>query len=345
MSLTTKIIEDREVWQDFLKKSEFDYFLQSWQWGEFQSLGLGKKIFRLGFYDQDLLVGVCLAITEKTRFGEFIYIPRGPIFDWKDLNLVGRIISSLASFFNNQNYFQLRIEPLILADNLKVLGKFANTGFVSAVKAIQVELAWVLELQNFTEEELLRNMRKNTRYYIKKGQKSGLKVDFSTSDTSLNEFLSLLEKTSARKKFLVASKDYLRKEFEFLKNGILQVATAKFEGKTVAAALIAFYGKEASYLYAATAEDLLKLEPSYYLQWECIRYAKSLGLSQYNFWGVVSEQNYHKNHPGYGYSNFKRGFGGGLRTYLKPQDLVYKKIPYQLFRLQEWYRQKRDKVI
>ncbi len=345
MSLTIKTIEDREVWQGFLKKSEFDYFLQSWQWGEFQSLGLGKKIFRLGFYDRGLLVGVCLAITEKTRFGEFIYIPRGPVFDWENLNLVDQIIFCLVNFFRNQHYFQLRIEPLILADNLKIAEKFTNARFVKAIKSIQVERAWILELQNSTEEELLKNMRKNTRYYIKRGQKSGLTVDFSTSIESLHEFLDLLEQTSARKKFLVASRDYLEKEFVFLKNNILQVATAKFAGKAVAAALIAFYGKEASYLHAATAEDTLKLEPSYYLQWECIRYAKSLGLSQYNFWGVVSEQNYHKNHPGYGYSNFKRGFGGELKTYLKPQDFVYKKIPYYLFKLQEWYRQKRDKVI
>lgn len=344
MVLQLRKITQPEQWTHFLQQHPYNYFLQTWQWGDFQHQGLGKPIYRLGFYDNDKLVGLALAIVETTRFGQFVYVPRGPVLDWNNLQLVQQALSSLINFFTQQNYFQLRLEPLVLVEQVEVVKQFAKLGFRTAVKAIQVERAWVLNL-NQSEADLLKNMRKNTRYYVKRGQKLGLTVEFSTSDEDFFQFVNLLQQTSKRKGFIGIDTNYLQREFSFLKSSVLQLALAKWQGQVVAGALVAYYGQEASYLHAAMADDQNKLEPSYYLQWECIRRAKFLGLSRYNFWGVVSDQNYHPGHPGYGYSNFKKGFGGSLEVYLKPQDYVYNWLPYWLFRIQEWYRQRRDQVV
>lgn len=344
MVLESRSITQPEQWTQFLQQHPYNYFLQTWQWSEFQNQSLGKPVYRLGFYDNEKLVGLALAIVETTRFGQFVYIPRGPVIDWSNSQLVPQALSALINFFARKNYFQLRLEPLVLLAQSEVVKQLTEFGFRTAIKAIQVELAWVLDL-NQTEADLLKNMRKNTRYYIKRGQKLGLTVEFSTSEEDFSWFVSLLQQASRRKGFLVAEANYLQQEFSFLKGEVLQLALAKWQGQPVAGALLAYYGQEASYLHAAMIDDQEKLEPSYYLQWECIRKAKSLGLAKYNFWGVVSDQNYHPGHPGYGYSNFKKGFGGRLEVYLKPQDYVYSWLPYWLFRAQEWYRQKRDQVV
>ncbi len=344
MALQLRNIDQPGHWTRFLQQHPYNYFLQTWQWGEFQNQALGKPVYRLGFYDHEELVGLALAIVETTRFGQFVYIPRGPVIDWNNSLLVEQALSLLINFFARRNYFQLRLEPLVLWQQSEVVTQLAKLKFRTAVKAIQVERAWVLDLEP-SEADLLKNMRKNTRYYIKRGQKLGLTVDFSTSEEDFSWFVNWLQQTAKRKGFLGIEANYLQQEFAFLKDEILQLALAKWQGQVVAGALIAFYGQEASYLHAAMADDQNKLEPSYYLQWECIRRAKSLGLSRYNFWGIVSEQNYHPHHPGYGYSNFKKGFGGRLEVYLKPQDYVYNWLSYWLFRVQEWYRQRRDQVV
>lgn len=346
MPLQIQEIDDQNIWNQFLQAHPHNYFLQTWAWGDFQNQGLGKQVFRLGLFENGQLQAVCLAIEEISRFGKFVYCPRGPVLDWQNSDLRNQSIQALKDYFTNKNYLHLRLEPEVLNTETKVIDDFTKHVFQPAVKAIQVERAWVLNLENKTEEELLKEMRKNTRYYIKKGQKSGLKIEFSTSQTQIAEFTEMLAKMSQRKGFLLFDKQYLHKQFEYLApHGILKLVSAKFEGQTVAMALIAYYGHEASYLHAASIEDTLKLEPSYYLQWESIKEAKRLGLQQYNFWGVVTDDKYYSGHPGYGYSNFKKGFGGEVKTYMRTRDFVYSSLKYQLFKLQEWYRAKKNKGV
>jgi peptidoglycan pentaglycine glycine transferase (the first glycine) len=346
MPLEIKIIDSEQVWSNFLQNHPQSTFLQSWTWGEFQSHGLGKRIFRLGIYENDQLLGVCLGLEEIARFGRFIYCPRGPVIDWSNPENTKHVLQSLTQHFQKQNYFHLRLDPALLEQDAEQTKVFSELKFKPAIKAIQVERAWVLDIAGKNEEGLLKGMRKNTRYYVKKGQKNGLAVRFSNSQEDLEKFIVMLKDMSKRKGFLVFEENYLRQEFKYLAPAkIVKLVIAEFEEKPVAMALVGYYGREASYLHAASAPDERKLEPSYYLQWQSLKHAQELGLERYNFWGVVSDDKYHPSHPGYGYSNFKRGFGGNVEVYQRTQDFVYSPIPYQLFRWQEWYRAKRAKGV
>lgn len=160
MVLELRSITQPEQWTQFLQQHPYNYFLQTWQWSEFQNQGLGKPVYRLGFYDNEKLVGLALAIVETTRFGQFVYIPRGPVIDWSNSQLVSQALSALINFFARKNYFQLRLEPLVLLAQSEVVKQLTEFGFRTAIKAIQVELAWVLDL-NQTEADLLKNMRQN----------------------------------------------------------------------------------------------------------------------------------------------------------------------------------------
>ncbi len=343
INLQIREISDPQTWSTLLENHPYNYFLQSWAWGKFQKEGLGKKVFRLGFFQNDTLVGVCLAIEEISRFGGFVYAPRGPVINWADKSLRQQVLSELARYFLNQNYLHLRLDPPVLLEQKETIEDFQSAKFRQAVKSVQVERCWVLDLVGANEEELIKNMRKNTRYYIKKGEKAGLKVTFSDNLADIFDFTKMLEQMSTRKGFNSISSEYLHKQFQFLApSGIQKLVKVDFEGKTLGMSLMSYYGEEASYLHAATTEDIQKLEPSYYLQWESIRYAKQLGLKRYNFWGVLSEKDYQKGHPRYGYSNFKRGFGGRMEEYMRTQDYVYKPLFYQLFRAQEWYRKQKE---
>lgn len=339
-----KAISQRKGWDNFLKGSEFDYFLQTWDWADFQEKGLGKKVWRLGFYEGNNLVGVSLCIEELSKFGRFVYCPRGPILDWDDVSLRSSIVSELTNFFRTTKHVFLRIDPAIKDNKGPVSHELLRYGFQDAVTFIQVERAWMLDVKDKSDEDLLAGMRKNSRYYLRKAEKSGVKVRISTEAGDLKIFTEMIGRMAERKGFASFPSGYFEKQFNYLcKKQILKVLIAEHKKVPVASALIAFYGNEGSYLHAASEPEYGKLQASYLLQWKAIRYARSLGLDRYNFWGVVEDKNYHPGHPDFGYSNFKKGFGGYLEVYMRTKDYPFLPVRYNLVRIWEKLRRMRYK--
>ena len=90
-------IENQEVWDSSLSQTAGASFLQSFEFGQFQEK-LGNKVFRLGLKKDGKISSFCQIIKLKTRFGEFFYVPSGPIIDnWgEDLSPLVNSIKSIA---------------------------------------------------------------------------------------------------------------------------------------------------------------------------------------------------------------------------------------------------------
>ena len=327
----------REVWENFLEKSPNRYFLQSWQWGEFEKEGLNKKTWRLGFFKEKKLIGVCLCTEECGRFGKFVYCPRGPILNWEEKEEREEVLKKLTDFFKNKNYIFLRIDPAIKKENA-----FEMKGFKDAVNFVQVQRSWMLDIQGKTEQELMLDMRKNARYSLKKAMKSGVEIEISKNSEDFEKFLDMLEVLSKEKGFASVSREYLKTQFEMM-GDIMKFFCAKKDGKVLAGGWFAFYGNESAYLHGASSKEVGDTQAPYLIQWKAIMHAKELGMERHNFWGVVEDKNYHPKYPGFGYSNFKKGFGGYLEEYIRTKDFPYNMVKYQLIRLNDWYRKVRYK--
>ncbi len=102
IKISLKLVEDRALWDEFLTHSSRSYFLQTWDWGDFYEFGLNRMIWRIGVYDGEKLIGVCLAVEEKSRFGSFVYCPRGPIISWGDSRIRCRVIDMLEDMFKGE---------------------------------------------------------------------------------------------------------------------------------------------------------------------------------------------------------------------------------------------------
>ncbi len=328
-------IFEKEVWENFFKKSKNKYFLQSWEWGKFESEGLGKKIWRLGFFRDKKLMAICLATEESGRFGKFVYCPRGPIVNWDCEESKFLILEKLTSFFKNKGYVFLRLDPAIKKEN-----DFFPNDFRDAINFVQVERAWMLDIEGKSEEELMLGMRKNTRYSLKKAMKSGVKVEISKNIEDFEKFLDMLENLAQDKSFASVPRSYLKAQFEIM-GDIMKFFCAKRNGEVIAGGWFAFYGGESAYLHGASSKDVGDTQAPYLVQWEAIKYGKEIGMKRHNFWGVVEDKNYHPGYPGFGYSNFKKGFGGYLEEYVRTKDFVYNMVKYQLIKLNDWYRKVR----
>lgn len=322
--ITIKNIEGQTVWEDFLAVHPEANFLQSWHWGEFHK-ALGNTIHRAGFYSGNNLAGIMLSVVENAKRGRYLTVPAGPIMDWHDEVLVSAFISEIKKQAKDDNCVFVRVRPQLESNNFSI-ALFKKQGFVSAPIHLHAELTSQLDLSP-TEDQLLANMRKATRYEIKKGINQNIKITSSQDPEAIKNFYDLQILTSERQKFVPFSYKFFYEQFKvFAKAGKALLYSAEVDGKLLAQGLIIFYGKEAAYHYGASTDEGRKYPGAYLIQWEAIKEAKRRDMARYNFWGVTREDQ--KDHRFYRLSIFKRGFGGADLEYLHAQDLIINKLKY-----------------
>lgn len=333
--IETKPIIDKKIWETFVLSQAQAGFLQSWNWGQFHQ-SLNHDIFRLGVYQNHRLIGVALLIKIKSKRGIYLECPGGPIIPWENQLVRQAIVTSFKSLAKKVKANFIRIRPNILATS-EHLNLIQNLGFIKAPMHLHAETTWVLNLQD-SEAELLKNMRKNTRYSIKKALSLGVKVIKSLDVQDIKTLYQLQLETVKRKKFVPFSYHYLLAQFNtFKQDNQIQLFKADFNGKTLAIAFIIFYAHEAVYHYSGSSNQFRHIPASYLLQWEAIKAAKSRGLAQYNFWGIADTDN--PKHRFAGVTLFKKGFGGFPVNFLPAHDLPLTPL-YWLDYLFETFRRK-----
>lgn len=319
MKYDLKEIDQEAEWEDFINELKPHSFLHSWKWGELYEFQ-GTRVFRVGCYREGVLAAIALFIKVEARRGSFLFCPHGPLFlkDEEVITILPELTRYAVEVGKKENCSFIRYCPL-LASTIQNKQIFHDLKFKSAPIHMHPELAWILDLDS-TEEELLKNMRKTTRYLIRKSQKDGVEIIMSQDLKDIDLFYSVYQATAKRQKFVAYSKDYIRKEFElFSKNNQALLFFGKYHGKTVSVAMIVFYGNSAFYHHSGSLNED-KVNTSYLLQWRVIQEAKRRGYRYYNFWGVSSLD--HPQHPWHGLSQFKRGFSGFEEPYIHAQDKV-----------------------
>lgn len=340
VKVTVKNIIDKKTWEDFLLGKNEANFLQSWDWGEFHR-ALDKDIQRAGFYDKEKLVGVMLAVLEPARRGKYLTVPGGPLIDWQNKDLIQAFLSLLKIISKENNCVFARVRPQIKKDDFSK-SIFKNLGFIKAPMHLHAELTSQLDITK-SEEELMAQMRKATRYEIRRGIKAGIKITTSKNENEIKKFYQLQLETAKRHKFVPFSYKFLYEQFKiFALHGNALLYKAEFGNKLLAQAFVIFYGKEAVYHYGASTDEGRHYPGAYLIQWEGIKEAKKRGMTRYNFWGVSPIDK--PDHRFSGLSLFKRGFGGKDFEYLHAQDLIINRPRYLINYIFESIRKKMRNV-
>lgn len=322
--VAVKPIENKQEWENFISKHYEANFLHSWYWGEFHK-NLNHQVERSGFYDGEKLIGVMLSIVEDAKRGRYLTVPGGPIIDWRNQNLINEFVNQIKKLAQDRNCVFVRVRPQLRSDEFSN-DIFKNSGFIDAPLHLHAELTSQLDITK-GEEELLANMRKTTRYELKKARLLNIEIRVSADLREIKGFFNLQLETAQRQKFVPFSYEFLYQQFKIFTENDSALLFSAFHKKTLLAqALVIFYADEAVYHYGASTTEGRKYPGSYLIQWEAIREAKKRGMKRYNFWGVAPEEN--KNHRFYGVSMFKRGFGGEDIEYLHAQDLIINKPRY-----------------
>jgi lipid II:glycine glycyltransferase (peptidoglycan interpeptide bridge formation enzyme) len=349
---SVKPIENKEVWQNFVDAAAPHTFLHEYAWGEVEA-DMGKKIFRLGVFRGATggnserstdLVAVCLLSIVRARRGDHILCPHGPIIsqsasaEW--INILSALRDELVVRGRQERCDFIRMCPLTI-DTPEHRAEYKKLGFKDAPIHVYSELSWILDITP-SAETLLTNMKKNTRYGIRKAERDGIVVTSSDNPAHIDKFWNVYSATAARQKFVPYSKKYIAAEFAgFNTAGRALWFFADYKGETVSTAMINFTKHSAFYHHGASLQAHGSITPSELLQWRIIEEAQRRGCSTYNFWGVVPDDQV--NHPWAGLSNFKKGFGGFAEAYIHAQDypLSWK---YVITYLIETIRRKKRRV-
>ena len=315
--MVIKEIKNKQEWEDFLLLCKEKTFCHSWSWGEFNK-AMGDSVWRFGIYDNNLIT-VFQVIKIKARRGNFIFIPHGPIFlNEANKEILEMVLNCLKELGKKEKVAFLRIGSLLL-DNDTNNQIFKDLGFINAPMHMHPEITWELDLTQ-SEEELLKNMRKTTRYLIRQAEKDeDIEIVKSIDKKDLESFERVYEETAKRHSFVPFSENYLINELNaFSSDNQILIFTGKYRGEVLSSAIIVFHSKRAFYHQGASLSS--KVPVSYLLQWEAIKEAKKRGCEKYNFWGIVPDTKENANHPWKGLSLFKKGFGGYEKDYVRTKD-------------------------
>ncbi len=320
---------DKNKWNNFVKKSEYGSFLQSWEWGEFQK-SLGHQIWRLIIEDREKILGVALIIKHDLPRGySYLYCPRGPVLgiqNW-DLQIGQKLATEISEIAQAEKAIFLRLEPKsTLSSGLKIPSQFKSAGQVQPKETL------ILNLEE-SEKKLLAQMHHKTRYNIRLAKKRGVQVRISNGDNKdIEIFCQLLSETAKRNKIKIFPKEHYLKLLKILgQAGMVKLFIAEYEKKPIAAIIVSFFGPEAVYLHGASQLQFRNLMAPHLLQWETIITAKKAGCRQYDFWGIAPANQ--PRHKWAGITRFKKGFSGQEQNYLGCLDLVYLPLWYPLYKI------------
>ena len=350
-----KEITNQKIWQQVFDEAGSPSFLQSWEWGELQKR-LNYDILRLVMFSQNTPIAIAQVIKIKSRRGKFLFIPHGPIFI-KHLtpniihlkSSITQLLNYLITISKKEGFSFIRLAP-ILEDRGEYRKIFQDLGFKTAPIYMHAETVWILPLYKprndgkkmvvVDDQQLLSQMRKTTRYLIRKAQRENVVIEKRTDPKAIDDFYKIYKETAKREKFTPFSKEFIKYEFEsFHKTGNALFLFGKIKNppnnqylitnNALASALIIFTPSTAFYHQGASIHT--KIPVTYLLQWEAIRQAKKRRCQFYNFWGIYDEKSNRMPKSWLGLTLFKTGFGGQAIRYLPTQDYIISPKYYLTF--------------
>ncbi len=307
--------------------SEAPNFLQSEIWAKTNRLIGHKVVVRKGI----------VMIVKSAKRGRYLEVPGGPLIDWQDEKAVASAKQIMIQTGKENRCAFVRFRPQLLdkADNRAIL---TQIGAKKSPMHLAAEHTVIIDLTQ-SQEDLLANMRRQTRYEVRRAGKLGLLVEKSNSRQAFLEFHQVQSSTAARQHFVPPDIKTLLAEREAFGDQAQIYIAKTADGQPIAYGLILISGDEAAYYEAASTELNRRLPGAYALQWQVMRDLKKQGIKRYNLWGIAPANQPHHRYAGV--TTFKTGFGGKVVTYVPAHDLILSRIKYAPDYLVEIIRKKR----
>lgn len=175
----------------------------------------------VGVKENNNIVAATMLLSRNEFAGkkEF-FAMRGLLIDYNNYDLLSFFIQNLKKHIKNNNGFILRMDPYLIKqdrdidgniiengeDNFNAIKNLKKIGFVEK-ESEQAKWMFALDIEGKSIEQLLKEMKSNTRNSINKTFKEGLIVRELNYD-ELDKFLKITDDTSERRNFANKNLEY-----------------------------------------------------------------------------------------------------------------------------------------
>jgi lipid II:glycine glycyltransferase (peptidoglycan interpeptide bridge formation enzyme) len=310
-------------WDSALSHLPHPHLLQCWAWGEFKSK-YGWSARRIVWKKNDQPVAAAQILKRSVGPLSILYVPRGPILDWKDRELAKNVLADLETIATRERAIFIKIDPEIDDQSL-----IFNNWLLSSSQVQFKNTVWLDLTPN--EEQIIASFKQKARYNIRLAERKGVTVDMPSADEVPFELLyKMYAETSLRDSFVIRHENYYRDAWgSFVRLGQAQPFIASVGGDPVAAILIFRFADRALYMYGMSRNLHREKMPNHLLQWRAIQWAKARGCRIYDFWGapdVLDESD-----RLYGVWKFKEGFSDHLARSLGAIDYAPSPALYRVY--------------
>ncbi|MBF0805903.1 MULTISPECIES: aminoacyltransferase [unclassified Streptococcus] len=207
----------------FTKESEQTNLLQSSNWAKIKD-NWGNE--RIGFYQDGILVASASILIKPLPLGfTMLYIPRGPIMDYSNLELVTFVVNSLKEFGKTKRALFVKFDPALLLKQFAIGDDSSDNSenLLAIENLIQAGCEWTGRTQTmadsiqprfqanvYTKEDMSSSFPKHTRRLMKDAKNRGVIATRGTMD-DLKKFSKIVELTENRKGVSLRNQDYFHK--------------------------------------------------------------------------------------------------------------------------------------
>lgn len=317
---------DKEQWDDYVLENG-GHPLQLWGWGQVKA-GHGWIAERVFAYEEDEIVGAAQVLIRRlpTPFRSFGYIPRGTIVD---ASLSADFLDGVADLIKrNYHAVALSIEPDLVDFDIPK-GWIRSQNKILSAETILIDLTK-------TESDILADMAKKTRQYIRKSA-TDVTIKQAKSREDIEDCLRLYEQTAKRAGFNTHDRQYyFDVHLQLQDHSPIYIAYS--DGEPVAFLWLAISETTAYELYGGMNELGQEIRANYALKWHVMKKVKEWGIERYDFGGMVAG----------GVSTFKQGWANDstllVGTFDKPLSPLYtvwtKGLPFAKKTVQKIRRKK-----
>lgn len=301
-------------------------FLQAPFYGALQAAS-GKDVVYYAIHKDDETVGCGLGVVYRAPGGlRFLYCPYGPVAHAWNNDLVAALEAFFRPVAAKLGCSFVRLD----ADGVKSTSvKKPIPSNIARTASLQPRAEWVLNITP-PEDDLWMGFHKHARYNVRLAERAeAITTVYKPSEAPLETFYTLMKTTSERDGFGIFDRAYYESYLRTLSDEDGFIVLVTIDEKPAAAGLFVMYDNQAHYVFAGSSNDFRKIAPAYTVIWTAMKEAKEHGCTLLNFGGVTDDV---KGHDLGGVTGFKQRFGGYRVEHANPVDLVYKRLPYLLFK-------------
>lgn len=356
---------ESNIWNSVISKLPNPHFLQTYEWGQVKAKYGWEPVYLV--WDNE---GKMKEERESNSLSSFVfhpsaaalvlkrqilrngftarlailYAPKGPLLDWSNEPLRGRVLTDLQSFARKQDAIFLKIDPDVqlgtgipsseddVIDNggQVVMSELKRRGWGYSSDQIQFKNTVLVDLSP-TEEELLASMKQKTRYNIRLAEKKGVSVRVGKPD-DFSILYKMYAETSVRDGFVIRDEGYYKTVWNIFMSSNEPTCVpliAEVDGEPVAAIFVFYFAGRAYYVYGMSRDVHREKMPSYLLQWEAMKLAMAKGCTIYDLWGAPDAFN--ESDSMWGVYRFKERLGGKVVRTLGAWDYAPNRLWYNMY--------------